>query len=310
MTSLKDKIQDALDESRMLVLGAEILVGFEFSAHFQDGYDKLRALPKSANTAALTLMLVVLALLLAPCAFHQVTAHGEDRTSVHRFTTRIMDIALFPFAIGLGLTVFIPAEQITGPGSAAALAGGTVLAAGILWYGPALLQNKHPENRNMNAKSEGGTSVHDKIRQALTEARVVIPGNQALLGFQFAVILQRGFADLAPWLKWIHLASLILIALSTILLMTPAAFHRLAERGEETPRFYWVVHWMILCSLPPLALGICGDFFLVWFKIGNNAGHALIAGACMLALFIAMWIGYPLWRRRVDAEFRIAKEEI
>ena len=41
MTQLKDKIQDAMDESRMLVLGAEILIGFEFAAIFQDGFKKL-----------------------------------------------------------------------------------------------------------------------------------------------------------------------------------------------------------------------------------------------------------------------------
>jgi hypothetical protein len=34
MTLLKDKIQHALDESRMLVLGVEILIGFEFTATF------------------------------------------------------------------------------------------------------------------------------------------------------------------------------------------------------------------------------------------------------------------------------------
>jgi hypothetical protein len=42
MTPLKDKIQDALDENRMLVLGAEILVGFQFTATFQDRFPPCR----------------------------------------------------------------------------------------------------------------------------------------------------------------------------------------------------------------------------------------------------------------------------
>ena len=41
MTELKNKIQNVMDESRMLVLGAEILVGFEFMATFQDGFKML-----------------------------------------------------------------------------------------------------------------------------------------------------------------------------------------------------------------------------------------------------------------------------
>ena len=113
-------------------------------------------------------------------------------------------------------------------------------------------------------KVTGHTPLHDKIRQVLTESRVIIPGNQALLGFQFATVLQTGFKELNPWLKWIHLASLSLIALSTVLLLTPAAYHRIVERGEETEHFYRVAHIMVLCSLPPLAVGICGALFS-WF---------------------------------------------
>ena len=143
----------------------------------------------------------------------------------------------------------------------------------------------------------GHTPVHDRIRQVLTEARVIIPGNQALLGFQFAVVLQRGFSELAPWLKWIHLASLSLIVVSTIILLTPAAYHRIVENGEETERFYRLAHVMVLCSLAPLALGVCGDFFIVVYKLTDRFDFSLSAGAIMLLAFAAMWFGYP-WLRR------------
>jgi hypothetical protein len=59
MTPLKDKIQDSLDETRMLVLGSEIPVGFEFTAHFQDGFSDLPEISGIANTAGLGLMLIV-----------------------------------------------------------------------------------------------------------------------------------------------------------------------------------------------------------------------------------------------------------
>lgn len=135
MTKLSDKIQDALDESRMLVLGAEILVGFEFTATFQDRFEKLSVSAKNANSVALTLMLVVLVLLLAPCAFHQLVVEGEDRANLHRFTTRIMDAALLPFALGLGVTVYIPAEEVAGVSIGVGLALSAICLAGIFWYG-------------------------------------------------------------------------------------------------------------------------------------------------------------------------------
>jgi Family of unknown function (DUF6328) len=305
VTQLKDKIQDALDESRMLVLGAEILIGFEFTAVFQDAFEKLPGRLRTADIAALSLMLFVLTLLLAPCAFHRLVTRGQDCADLHRFATRIMDTALFPFALGLGLTVYIPAEQVAGGVTAIGFALGTIFVAGTFWYGPTIVRNS-TEGQKMNSNSEESdhTPIHDKIRQALTEARVIIPGNQALLGFQFAVILQRGFTDLPSWIKWVHLGSLSLITVSTILLMTPAAFHRIAEHGEETVRFYRVTHVMVLLSLLPLAIGICGDFFIVLFKVSDNLALSFVACGLMLCLFLGMWFGYTSWRRTRRPERR------
>jgi hypothetical protein len=298
VTSLKNKIQDALDESRMLILGAEILLGFQFTAYFQDGFTRLPAIAKVANTCGLASMLLAVALMIAPSAFHQIAAEGEDRPNVHKFATLTMDAALFPFALGLGLTLYIPAEQTVGGVAAGVCALTAIILSGTLWYGlPLLGATNRRKPRTSSPEERGTTTIHDRIRQALTETRVILPGNQALLGFQFAVILQRAFADLAFWLRWVHLASLLLITVSTILLVTPAAFHRVAEQGEETIRFYRVAHLMVLLSLPPLSLGICGDFFIVMFKISNHVGFSLLAAVIMALLFLSLWLVYPLLHR-------------
>ena len=41
MTALREKIKTALDESRMLILGAQIFLGFHFRAVFEPGFQKL-----------------------------------------------------------------------------------------------------------------------------------------------------------------------------------------------------------------------------------------------------------------------------
>jgi hypothetical protein len=79
--------------------------------------------------------------------------------------------------------------------------------------------------------------------------------------------------------------------------VTPAPFHRIAERGEETDRFYRLTHAIILSSLPPLALGVCGDFLVVVFKVTNDFTMAALAGTGMLSLFFGTWFGYSWWRR-------------
>jgi hypothetical protein len=37
---LTAKIKTALDETRMLILGAQVLLGFQFGGAFQDGFDQ------------------------------------------------------------------------------------------------------------------------------------------------------------------------------------------------------------------------------------------------------------------------------
>jgi hypothetical protein len=312
MTDLKHKIQNALDESRILVLGADILLGFEFTAVFQSGFKELSAPSRSLNIIALTLMLITLAFLLAPCAFHEITESGEDSVRLHRFATNVMEAALLPFALGLGANLYIPADRINGPTTGLIFGLATAATACFFWYGPRLLprarENKGTKLRSsqMDRIDKNRTSVHDKIRQVLTEARVIMPGNQALLGFQFAVILQQGFNEMDMWLKWIHLASLSSIAISTILLLTPAAYHRIVEGGEETSHFYNVANRMTLASLPLLAVGLCGDFFVVLCKVSQKAGMSAVGATAMLLFFVGMWFGYPWFRRNYPRRYRLA----
>jgi hypothetical protein len=77
---------------------------------------------------------------------------------------------------------------------------------------------------------------------------MVLPGAQALLGFQLAIMVLEGFDQLPPASQRVHLASLALMVLSTILLMAPAAYHRLVEQARRRNTFIGSpVAW---CSRP------------------------------------------------------------
>ena len=71
--------------------------------------------------------------------------------------------------------------------------------------------------------------LDEEIHHALTEIRMVLPGAQALLGFQFITLVLQEFEKLPDSMKITHLVSLSLMALAVILLMTPAADHRIVE---------------------------------------------------------------------------------
>jgi hypothetical protein len=307
MTKLKDKIQTGLDESRMLVLGAQILIGFAFSANFQPAFRDLPPASKYLNLLALTLMLVTICLLISPTALHQLTEDGNDSARLHRFTTHIMESALALFSLGIGTDFYVSAETVVGKIPAAVLATAMTLISLLFWYGPHFLVPGNKKNKdtegNMNVASESvrPTAVHDKIRHVLTEARVILPGNQALLGFQLAVTLQQGFRELPAALKLVHMVSLSLIAISTVLLLAPAPYHRIVEGGEETESFYRVASKLTLSSLPTMAAGIAGDFFVVVYKMSNRYGLSVLAAVFMFFLFCGMWFGYTFYRKYYPA---------
>jgi hypothetical protein len=107
-----------------------------------------------------------------------------------------------------------------------------------------------------------------------------------------------GFEALPLSSKYIHLASLALMALTIIFLMSPAAFHRIVEKGEETERIHSFASSMLLAAMVPLPLGMSGDFFVVVRKVTGSESLAIGGSAIMLLFFYSLWFGFTIYRRR------------
>src|SRR2546423_11556181 len=74
-------------------------------------------------------------------------------------------------------------------------------------------------------------------REAVEEARMVLPGIQALFGFQLMAVFNQRFSELGGRGQLIHFIAVLLIALSIGLIMTPAAYHRQVEPGSVSEYF-------------------------------------------------------------------------
>src|SRR3954471_7527206 len=74
--ALSDKVKTALDETRTLILGCQILLGFQYQSAFRQGFDELPSASRHMSAAALALMLLAICLLIAPSAFHQISQDG------------------------------------------------------------------------------------------------------------------------------------------------------------------------------------------------------------------------------------------
>ncbi|OWV97147.1 DUF6328 family protein [Rhizobium sp. R693] len=292
--SLTDKTKTALDELRMLILGAQILLGFQFQAPFQDAFSSLSFLEKGIEVIVLCLMVMIIGLLITPSARHRIVERGEATSGFNGFVTRISLLALAPFALALGLDIGVAVNRGLGltAGVAAGLLGG--LAAIGLWYGPLLRDGKGDLSM---ATSDEKTPTVAKIDYVLTEARVVLPGAQALLGFQLAIVLTSGFADLSTSAKAFHCVALGAVALATILLVTPAAYHRIVYDGSNVAEFYHIASRFLLAATVFLALGLTADVHVVIGKVTQSQVFANATAAVAALMLFGFWHLWPWWKR-------------
>jgi DMSO reductase anchor subunit len=286
------------------------LVGFQFRSIFEPGFDKLPLPSQLLKMVGLGLMLLAVALIISPAAYHRLVERGEDTHEIHRYTSKLMTWALLPFSLGLGIDFYVAAQKVFEwkAGVAAGLFG-TLLAASF-WY---LLEFYMRRERAGEIEAEKGRSemseskeegrdekkqkLTNKIKHVLTECRVVLPGSQALLGFQFISILTESFDKLPALSKYIHLASLGLNAVAIVLLITPAAYHRLVEEGEETEHFHRFASKILIAALVPLALALAGDVYVVVQKVSESQLVSVVSALVVLAVFWELWFGLTLYRR-------------
>jgi hypothetical protein len=293
--AVEDRLKTALDESRLLILGVQVLFGFQFEAAFQDLFADVPAGSRHVHCAGLMLLLAAMGLLIAPSLFHQIIHRGNSTPGAVRMATAFAGASLLPLTLGLGVAIFVTFEQLFNRGVGIAAGVSLAAIALLLLYGLGFALREKREQPMQDQPT--GVSLKSKIEQMLTEARVIIPGAQALLGFQLIAVLTKAFSELPPFFRYIHCAALSAVALSVILLMTPAALHRIGFRGEDSPTFFRIGSRFVVAGSVPLAVGIAADVAVVFFKALGSENGAIVAGLVSLFGLLGLWLGYPFWLR-------------
>jgi len=220
------------------------------------------------------------------------------------FTSRVVFIALIPLCFAFGIDIFTAMLRMTDTYIALTAGVLTTLTAICCWYVIELIARFNPANKpsevlmaNNDPAPPGETKLKDKIEQLLTESRVIIPGAQALLGFQLTAMFTQAFDSIPTSSKTVHALSMSMTALSTILLMTPAAYHRIVENGEDTERFYRFARKVVLWSMLPLAISVAGNFYVVLQKVTQNRALAITTATTALLTCLLAWFGFTYWQR-------------
>ena len=147
-----------------------------------------------------------------------------------------------------------------------------------------------------SARSEP-ESIKDQARNSLDEARMVLPGIQAVFGFQLIAIFNERFAHLPNALKWTHFASLCLVVCTIALIMTPAAYDRIAERRHVTARFVHDTAALLTVAMAVFGIAIALELVVITALAIESVAAGAIAAACALSMFALLWFYLP-WRRR------------
>src|ERR1043166_4173971 len=98
MATITDKVENALNECRMLVLGLQIFIGFHFPSVLESAFQRIPFYAKEARLATLAAELGALALLLWPTARHRLIERGRDTEHFHAFITSVVKFAIALFA--------------------------------------------------------------------------------------------------------------------------------------------------------------------------------------------------------------------
>ncbi|MCJ2068916.1 DUF6328 family protein [Methylobacterium sp. J-030] len=291
-----------LDETRILILGSQILLGFQLQGAFRPTFEHLPFYARVVWVAALGLITLTIALLITPSVQHRMVEQGRDTKRLLGVIGRYAGLSLAPFALALGADLFLAVEPVLGLGGAAA-AGAVICALALLfWYGLEALRARTTGDRERTMTRQEPehehTSLETKIEQMLTEARVVLPGAQALLGFQLVITFSEAFEKLSFASKLVHLGALGLLALTVIWLMAPAAFHRIVYAGEDAPDFHVLGSRFLLAASVTLAFGIAADLGVVVAKVIESQTAGIIAAGISLIVLVGLWHVYPALLRR------------
>jgi hypothetical protein len=137
------------------------------------------------------------------------------------------------------------------------------------------------------------------VMELLNELRVVGIGVQILFGFLLSLPFTNHFSKLYTAQRGLYLATVTLAALSTALLVTPVAYHRLLFRRHEKESLVRLTNVMAIAGLVTVGLAVSCAVLLVVSFVAPGA-PAIVITALVVCAFAGLWFVLPLSRRDHD----------
>lgn len=181
----------------------------------------------------------------------------------------------------------IPAWRASVAGSSAELIARP--HAGKPWTGAVALPKEEGKREPLEAQ----------VDHIIEESRMVLPGIQALFGFQLIAVFSPNFSEALPATgRLLHLGALVLVACAIALIMAPAAYHRQVERHRVSNYFADYASRLITLAMAPLLVAISMEVALVSYAINPITWLAATLAVTLAIFYAVLWFAYPRLKRR------------
>ena len=148
---------------------------------------------------------------------------------------------------------------------------------------------EEPDPRNESVEERNDRN----LAELLQELRVAGLGVQVLFGFLLSLPFTNKFSKLGSGERNLYLATLMLAAVATALLLGPVAYHRLVFRRRQKERLVRAANVMAIAGLATVGLAVSAAVLLVtWFVAGGLAG--ILIAVLVVLMFGLLWFAFPL----------------
>jgi small-conductance mechanosensitive channel len=140
--------------------------------------------------------------------------------------------------------------------------------------------------------------LSEAVTHLLEECRMVLPGIQALFGFQLIVVFNPTFHEkLSSTERGLHLIAIGLIVIAIALVMAPAAYHRQRDPQSIREDFVFIATRLLLYAMFPLTVALALEFFLIARVITNKVGVSIALAVIVASIFSTLWFLLPRSRK-------------
>ncbi|GAB2886190.1 DUF6328 family protein [Nocardioides pacificus] len=126
--------------------------------------------------------------------------------------------------------------------------------------------------------------------ELLQEMRVMQTGVQLIAGFLLTLPFQERFEDLNDFQRVLYLCLVVQAGLTTILLITPIAVHRMVFGQHVKERLVRTAHRLVTIALGAIALLLTGIVTLVFDMVIDRTASMAVGGTMLLACVLLLGV--------------------